>query len=670
MEFQTTWIHSTTVDEIEVRRFGAFTTLPVRISKYNDIANNATQKLSCSWDASVGMRSSNLVTLAGDSGVNLVAYALAEALPDRMATAVRLAQLGQLCEAFCDQFGPQSRVEVYEMLSRCLDPCSIASSCSCSGACSKESGGKQAQLRTLASEVFAELIQVDREHGMLVWDLFRRNFATEPMSFGCRKRSPFRTLWPILEFSIALRLSDTDRIFLQDIRNVVDECLILNDEYWNTNGTEMCQTDFGSRMRGLSIDTERECLRSKIVALETRYLSLRAELYWKYPAESMRLRRWIEAAGVVMASYNYWRASSSSSAGSCSWSTTEWTRLDSRTSNNSLSSTQTFSGSYIDREGAATLTAPTTYISSLPPSPSVQILNQAPSALNTWTRASAPTVKCISSLVTSLQNATTILSDINADNSQRHNQRAAHTIFGASQATNSASYTFIQAMTDARTLSKPGLAIDILLDGFNRLYTGQSRELNWKFNAYVPSEAEYLSVIDETTGSLYSLVAKLLQAESCVPGRCQPDLVPLATLLARFVRVKEEYLSFSNRESKLLGSSGNEHAFSYPIVRLANARPDSRAQVSKFLFGHKETNKDSHCQCPKEAKGDACGYDVSYSCLMILLNDCGALRATREFLRETETSIEKEMMHLEKLTGEMNPSIRFLIAELREGLGC
>lgn len=108
MEFQTTWIHSTTVDEIEVRRFGAFTTLPVRISKYNDIANNATQKLSCSWDASVGMRSSNLVTLAGDSGVNLVAYALAEALPDRMATAVRLAQLGQLCEGM--HLCPQSIV--------------------------------------------------------------------------------------------------------------------------------------------------------------------------------------------------------------------------------------------------------------------------------------------------------------------------------------------------------------------------------------------------------------------------------------------------------------------------------------------------------------------------------------------------------------------------------
>ncbi|PYI02785.1 hypothetical protein BO78DRAFT_410370 [Aspergillus sclerotiicarbonarius CBS 121057] len=672
MEFSTTWIHSTTVDEIEVRKFGGFTTLPVRVSRYSEIANTAAQKVPCGWDANPSTRS-NMMSVAGNSGANLLALALAEALPDRMATAVRLAQLGQLCDAngvvFCDQFGPQSRVEIYEMLTRCLDPCSMASSCSCSGACNKESGGKQAQLRTLASEVFTEIVQVDREHGMLVFDLFRKTFATEPMSFGCRKSSPLRTLWPILEFSIALRLSDGDRLFLQDIRSVVDECLIMNDEYWNANGAGGCQTDF-SRMRGLSVDTERECLRSKIIALETRYLSLRAELYWKYPAESMRLRRWIEAAGVVMASYNYWRASSSSSSSSssCSWSTTEWTRLNSRTSNMSLSSTQTFSGSYGEKEGDATLTAPTTYISSLPPSPSVQILNQAPSALNTWTHAPAPTVKCISSLVTSLQNATTILSDINGDNTQRYNQRAAHTIFGTSQATNSAYYTFIQSMTDARTLSNPGLATDILLGGFNRLYAGQSRELNWKFNSYVPSEAEYLSVIDDTTGSLYTILVQLLQAERCMSGY-QPDLVPLATLLARFVRVKEDYLSFNNRERKMLGSGGDDRAFSYPIIRLANARPDCRAEVSRFLFERKEASKESSCLCSNDTKGD-CGYNVSYNCLMLLLTDCGALRATREFLRDMENSIEKEVMQVEKLTGEVNPSIRFLIADLREGLGC
>ncbi|RAL04805.1 uncharacterized protein BO80DRAFT_461848 [Aspergillus ibericus CBS 121593] len=667
MEFQTTWIHSTTVDEIEVRKFGSFTTLPVRISRYSEIANTAAQKLGCSWDTNLGMRSSNLMSLAGTSGANLFALALAEALPDRLATSVRLAQLGQLCDAFCDQYGPQSRVEIYEMLTRCLDPCPIASSCSCSGACNKDSGGKQTQLRTLASEVFTEIVQVDREHGMLVIDLFRKAFAAEPMGFGCRKSSPLRTLWPILEFSIARRLSDGDRSFLRDIQNVVDECLILIDEYWNANGAGGCQTDF-SRMGGLAVNTERECLRSKIIALETRYLSLRAELYWKYPAESMRLRRWIEAAGVVMASYNYWRASSSSTS-SCSWSTTELTRLSSRASNISLSSTQTFSGSYSDKEGAAALTAPTSYISSLPPSPSVQILNQAPSALNAWTHAPAATVKCISSLVTSLHNATTILSDINADTTQRYNQGAAHTIFGTSQATNSAYYTFIQSMTDARTLSNPSLATDILLGGFNRLYAGQSRELNWMFNSYVPSETEYLSVIDDTTGSLYTILVQLLQAERCMCGY-QPDLVPLAKLLARFVRVKEDYLSFTNRERKMAVSCGDERAFSYPIIQLANARPESRAEVSKFLFDRKEASKNSHCLCSRDWKGDSCGSTVNYNCLMLLLTDCGALRATREFLRDTENSIEKEVMQLEKLTGEVNPSIRCLISDLREGLGC
>ncbi|CAK48538.1 uncharacterized protein An15g07030 [Aspergillus niger] len=288
-----------------------------------------------------------------------------------------------------------------------------------------------------------------------------------------------------------------------------------------------------------------------------------------------------------------------------------------------------------------------------------------PSALNQWTRAPAPAVQCISSLITSLYNAITTLTDITADNTQRYNQPTAHAVFGTMQASNSAYYTFIQSVSEARALANPALATDILLGGFNRLYAGHSRELTWKYNACIPSEAEYLSVVDDTTGSLYTLLVKLLQAESCLPFHCKPDLTPLATLLARFVHVKEDYLSFHNRESKMSGFS-DARVLSYPVIRLANIKPDSRAQISRYLFERKDASKSS-CSCAEEKK-DPCGNSVNYSCLVLLLREYGALSATRELLRDIEDKIEREVMQIEKLTGEVNPLIRKLIAGLREGL--
>ncbi|GJP89687.1 geranylgeranyl pyrophosphate synthase [Aspergillus niger] len=668
MECSAAWINSTTVDEISVRKSGAFTTLPVRISKYNEIAITTAQKLACIWDT---MRCGSVSSRPINVGRNLLPLVVPEALPERTATAVKLIELGHLCDVFSDQLDSQSRAEVYSMLTRCLDRCSVASSCSCPSTCNKEFGDRQAQLRTLIYEVATEAIQFDREQGMLILELLGKAVAPEPMSFGCRKSSAFRTFWPILEFAIGMKLSEMDRILLRDIKNVVDECHMLNDEYWGANATSsgVYQTDFG-RMPSLSFEGGKESLKSRIIDLEYRYRALQAEVCGKYPVESMRLRRWIEAAGVAMAGYNYWRALSANgpcnnlSTSACSCSPSEWTRVTTPASTISYSSSHTYSGTY-DRGESTTLTAVTNYINTMPPSSSIQTLNMTPSALNQWTRAPAPAVQCISSLITSLYNAITTLTDITADNTQRYNQPTAHAVFGTMQASNSAYYTFIQSVSEARALANPALATDILLGGFNRLYAGHSRELTWKYNACIPSEAEYLSVVDDTTGSLYTLLVKLLQAESCLPFHCKPDLTPLATLLARFVHVKEDYLSFHNRESKMSGFS-DARVLSYPVIRLANIKPDSRAQISRYLFERKDASKSS-CSCAEEKK-DPCGNSVNYSCLVLLLREYGALSATRELLRDIEDKIEREVMQIEKLTGEVNPLIRKLIAGLREGL--
>lgn len=99
MECSAAWINSSTVDEISVRKSGAFTTLPVRISKYNEIAITTAQKLACIWDT---MRCGSVSSRPVNFGRNLLPLVVPEALPERMATAVKLIELGHLCDGMYD----------------------------------------------------------------------------------------------------------------------------------------------------------------------------------------------------------------------------------------------------------------------------------------------------------------------------------------------------------------------------------------------------------------------------------------------------------------------------------------------------------------------------------------------------------------------------------------
>lgn len=117
MECSATWINSTTVNEIDVRNSGAFTTLPVRISKYNEIAITAAQKLACIWDT---IRCGGVSSRTLNVGRNPLPLVVPEALPERMATAVKLIELGYLCDGMCSPHFYCTQLTLYCSLFRSI----------------------------------------------------------------------------------------------------------------------------------------------------------------------------------------------------------------------------------------------------------------------------------------------------------------------------------------------------------------------------------------------------------------------------------------------------------------------------------------------------------------------------------------------------------------------
>jgi hypothetical protein len=88
------WKHSRPISPEEVTKTAAFTTLPIRIHKLNDVADAASQRLLKDWDHHMQERQSQKSRTSTSSLGNMCAFGFPEALPERLAVLTYLTDLG------------------------------------------------------------------------------------------------------------------------------------------------------------------------------------------------------------------------------------------------------------------------------------------------------------------------------------------------------------------------------------------------------------------------------------------------------------------------------------------------------------------------------------------------------------------------------------------------
>lgn len=119
----------------------------------------------------------------------------------------------------------------------------------------------------------------------------------------------------------------------------------------------------------------------------------------------------------------------------------------------------------------------------------------------------------------------TRLDDIQDESVQRRGKPAAHIVYGTAQTINSATYTFMNAFSEALKLQKgsvmaiilgkPGYSyLHILLpkchllifesspDEIENLHCGQSFDLHWKYHTSCPTVDEYNLMVDNSESSI------------------------------------------------------------------------------------------------------------------------------------------------------------------------
>ena len=304
--------------------------------------------------------------------------------------------------------------------------------------------------------------------------------------------------------------------------------------------------------------------------------------------------------------------------------------------------------------------APCDYVSKLP---SKGFRSALIEALNVWLHAGRETTDIAKRTVDMLHNSSLVLDDIEDGTVLRRGKPAAHVIFGQAQSINSATYVYVNAVKLVHQMGSYQ-AMDALLDEVGNLFVGQAWDLYWKHHLHVPTEEEYLQMIDLKTGGLFRLLSRLMLAGSPqtskhsakVDGEVEDDghidLSCLSRLMGRFFQIRDDYQNLHSAlyaQQKGFCEDLDEGKISYLVVHGCTRSPHYRDHVLGMFRSNAMNGGMS---------------DEGKRYVLSCLEDVGSLQATRELLVELEDGIEAEIGRLERRFDEENPILRLLVASL------
>ncbi|KAF4276289.1 hypothetical protein CNMCM8812_002246 [Aspergillus fumigatus] len=740
------WDHSRPIDDETIKKTPSFTTLPIRINKENDVADAATRRALRDWDHCLHDGLAQKVQISFSDLGNLGAFAYPEVPPERLAILTYLTDLGMLHDDGYEAMDmDQARTEHREFGSL-FDP---------NEQLPLRRGTRAPKLKKLVSQILLEAIRIDRDMGgegkvpqfksLEEYQAYRRD------DFG------IRAFWPMVEFGMAMQLSDEDKRLIEPVMEPINKAIIWTNDYWSfdreyhesiTNGSRLTNVvDVVRQIENKSIDEAKAAVRQLLVDLEQQYLERKRAIYAQNPSLPSHLRKWIEVVGITVAGTHFWAScsprhhawrknsgnglelanhaavptlttpsnnhnlSNESDEQMQDWGSGTRTRicpiagqevlqpnaklsLGKQDSGNTMRAAlallaraaeqceSLFNGmeheramllqsddkkarlSWEDRSKGSdeldhswhkpartALQGPIHYICSMP---SKGVRSRMIEAFNYWLEVDETSLTKIRRLVDLLHNASLILDDIEDNSPKRRGRPATHTIFGHSQAINSANFMFVQAVQVARQFRNPNV-VDILLEELENLHLGQSWDLDWKYKLRCPSPSEYLNMVDNKTGGLFRLLLRLMQAEK--KGTTEVDLDRLTVLFGRFFQIRDDYMNLRSglyTEQKGFCEDLDEGKFSYPIV-VCVANDAHFRDIINGVFRQRPTAITSGMQAlAPEIKQ----YVVEY------LSTSGAFQHCQEFLMQLENSIVTEIDRIEKVTNEANPMLRLLLEKL------
>ncbi|KAF8621241.1 hypothetical protein AX15_007952 [Amanita polypyramis BW_CC] len=170
-----------------------------------------------------------------------------------------------------------------------------------------------------------------------------------------------------------------------------------------------------------------------------------------------------------------------------------------------------------------------------------------------------------------LHTASLMVDDIEDDSQLRRGHPVAHRIYGIPQTINTANYVYFLAYQDLFALrnntSAPPDLDKIVTAELLSLHRGQGMEILWRDSLHCPTEAEYISMVNQKTGGLLRIGIKLMMA--CATSNRDVDYIPLVNLIGVFFQIRDDYMNLQSTEysnNKGFAEDLTEGKFSFPVV--------------------------------------------------------------------------------------------------------
>ncbi|GAA5923387.1 farnesyltranstransferase [Sporobolomyces koalae] len=229
------------------------------------------------------------------------------------------------------------------------------------------------------------------------------------------------------------------------------------------------------------------------------------------------------------------------------------------------------------------LVEPYTYLASIP---GKEVRSALIGSFNEWMQCQDNDLEIVKKVVGMLHTASLLMDDVEDDSHLRRGMPVAHKIYGIPQTINSANYVYFLALQEVQRIrpSREGIRIEeTVTEELLNLHRGQGMDLFYRENLVVPTEQEYIEMVNNKTGGLFRIAIKLMMAAS--PQDPPRDYVPLANLIGIIFQIRDDYVNLQSVEyanNKGFCEDFSEGKFSFPIVHAIRADQSNR-QILNIL---------------------------------------------------------------------------------------
>ncbi|OBT63401.1 hypothetical protein VE03_07123 [Pseudogymnoascus sp. 23342-1-I1] len=671
------FIYSKPLQDAYPKPLGSFTVLPCRIGRQDDGVQAAIQRLDD--DGTVMGKLNNDTIEPSIAKLNspighFVTLGFPECIPTRLEIVTLIVETGTLLDDVMeDDSNAAAKQDVGNALMGVKLPARMSP--------------RKAAIQKWMAKTFLGVVNIYGKEGQVFLERcqssLRDTWATETdveikatkfedyLSQRIRNFS-MPALWATTAFSIGVLLNPAEYKLIQPLTDIATRIIIQTNDYfsWDVERSrEEGQTFNGifclMKEHHITEEHAKARLKSYIMQDEQAYVSMLDGFYKTHPNLPIHVRKYISACAFVVSGNHHW--SSASPRYNASQTHEKKELCDQNAEIETKSSELGLEGVGTDNPSTAApasnkshplteideaildssaLLAPPRYIQSLP---SKNIRSKLVDAFNIWFQLPEDLVDTIKGIINDLHNATLMLDDIQDESILRRGSSAAHCIFGPAQCINSATYMVVQAAgrINAHHTESPQL-MDIFLEGLRNLSVGQSWDINWKFNSYCPSIAEYMAMIDGKTGAMFRLLVNLMKSLSSSQTWPVADFDRLIQLLGRWYQVRDDYQNLKDpeyAEQKGFCEDLDEGKLSYPVVLTCNSDPAARTIILGIF-----RRKDNGTPLPRSVKMQ----------ILDLIQKSGALGKTWQLVQQLEKEVEDTLSALETVLGEQNPSLRLI----------